>query len=193
MKKIITMAAFLAASFAYAQETTEVAPETTPQKGRHQFSLNAQYSDPSSIGIQYEYQKPLKEGKYASSHVVNLAVGLMNYEVGGFDTNGAGFVIELGGRNYFSNKHEGFYYSNFISYGNIKFSETISGVDFDGTYSYFSFFSPEIGYKIQLGDFSIDPFIGVMWKLEIKGKGDIDNKNVDEWAMRAGLKVGYRF
>lgn len=189
MKKIFTMAALLAATFAFAQETTETATE----KGRHQFAINAQYSEPGNIGVHYEYQKPLKDSKYASSHVVNLGVGFMNYEVGPIDTNGAGFVIELGSRTYFNSKHEGFYYSNYLSYGNIKFDENVSGVKVDGTYSYFSFFSPEIGYKIQLGDFSIDPFVGVMWKLEIKGKGDIDNKNVDEWAMRAGVKVGYRF
>lgn len=188
MKKIFTLATILAATFAFAQE------EATADKGRHQFSVNGQYSEPSSIGIQYEYQKPIKDSKWASSHVVNVGVGLMEYEAGGFSTNGAGFVIELGSRSYFGKQHAGLYYANYLSYGAVKFDENIApGIDFDGTYSYFSFFSPEIGYKIQLGDFSIDPFIGVMWKLEVKGKGDIDNKNVEEWAMRAGLKLGYRF
>lgn len=186
MKKIFTLAAVLAASFAFAQEG-ETAPVSADKK--HQFSANFQYSEPSQVGIQYEYKKPVKDGKHAQSHVVNIGYGMMDYEVGGASTEGQGFVIELGGKTYFNTVHNGFYYANYLSYGNIKFDEK----GMDGTYSYFSFFAPELGYKIQLGDFSIDPFIGTMWKLEIKGKGDIDNKNVEEWAFRAGVKVGYSF
>lgn len=189
MKKIITMAAILAATFAFGQEE----PAAKSNGGRHKLAVNAQYSEPGHIGLNYEYQKPLNDKKYATSHIANLGFGFMNYEAGGLDANGGGFVIELGTRTYFNDKHQGVYYANYLSYGNIKFDEKVSGFDFDGTYSYFSFFAPEIGYKIQLGNISIDPFIGVMWKLEIKGKGDIDNKNVEEWAMRAGLKVGYTF
>lgn len=188
MKKIFTLAAVLAASFAFAQEAEKTEEAATPTNKQHQFSANFQYSEPSQIGIQYEYKKDVK-GNFAGSHVVNVGYGMMNYEEPGLSTDGNGFVIELGSRTYFNNVHNGFYYSNFLSYGNIKFDEN----GFDGTYSYFSFFAPELGYKIQLGDFSIDPFIGTMWKLEIKGKGDIDNKNVEEWAFRAGLKVGYSF
>jgi hypothetical protein len=189
MKKIFTLAALVAASFAFAQENEKTETAVTPVDKRHQFSANFQYSEPSQIGIQYEYKKPVKDGKHAQSHVVNIGYGLMEYEVDGNTADGNGFVIELGGRTYFSPVHNGFYYANYLSYGNIKFEEQGE----DGTYSYFSFFAPELGYKIQLGGFSIDPFIGGMWKLEVKGKGFIDNKNVEEWAFRAGLKVGYSF
>ncbi|MGV3461207.1 MAG: hypothetical protein ACO1N9_12220 [Flavobacterium sp.] len=189
MKKIFTLAAILAVSFAFAQEGEKTETTATQVDNKHQISANFQYSDPSQIGLQYEYKKPLKDGKHATSHVVNLGYGLMDYEVGGNSTNGQGFVVELGGRTYFGPVHKGVYYANYLSYGNIKFDEQGE----DGTYSYFSFFAPELGYKIQMGGFSIDPFIGGMWKLEIKGKGGIDNKNVEEWAFRAGVKVGYSF
>ncbi|MXN90191.1 hypothetical protein GR160_03045 [Flavobacterium sp. Sd200] len=183
MRKIFTLAASLAATLTFAQETTK----------QHQVSINPMFSDPSQIGLQYEYKiKP--DGKHAKSHIVNVAAGLMNYSVAGYDIDGTGFAIELGSRNYWGPEHKGFYGANYLSYGNVKFDENlfIFGV-VDGTYSYFSFFAPEIGYKIQLGNFSIDPFIGAMWKIEIKGKGDIDNKNVDEWAVRTGVKFGYSF
>jgi hypothetical protein len=119
----------------------------------------------------------------------------MNYDADVVDVDGSGFVIEFGSRQYFNDKklREGFYYSNYLSYGSIKFDENTDLGKFDGTYSYFSFFAPEIGYKIVFGDFSIDPFLGANWKIEIKGKGDVDNNYTDEWAVRAGVKVGYSF
>jgi hypothetical protein len=189
MKKIFTLAAVFAATFAFAQEAEKTEKTFTPVDNKHQISANFQYSNPSQVGLQYEYKKPVKDGKHASSHVVNIGYGMMEYEAGGFSTDGQGFVVELGGRNYFKSVHNGFYTANYLSYGNIKFDENGG----DGTYSYFSFFAPELGYKIQMGGFSIDPFIGGMWKLEIKGKGGIDNKNVEEWAFRAGVKLGYSF
>ncbi|RZK08004.1 MAG: hypothetical protein EOO43_21500 [Flavobacterium sp.] len=191
MRKIFTLAALALTSMIFAQEEVT----KTETGGRHSFSVNGTFSDPSQAGISYEYSRKSDE-KYKTSNVVNLSYGIMNYEVdnSNFDIDGYGFVIELGSRTYFNKvKHAGVYYSNYLSYGNIKFDENIDGENFDGTYSYFSFFSPEVGYKIDLNGFTIDPFIGIMWKLEIKGKGDIDNKNVDEWAPRAGLKIGYRF
>lgn len=64
---------------------------------------------------------------------------------------------------------------------------------FEGTYSYFSFFTPELGYKFMLGNFAIDPFLGFMWKIEVKAKGDMENSIIDNWTPRLGLKVGYTF
>ena len=40
---------------------------------------------------------------------------------------------------------------------------------------------------------SIDPSVGVQWVIQMKGSGFVDNKNVDEWAGRFGIKVGYTF
>ncbi len=191
MKKIFTMAALALSAMAWAQDD---ASEPAKNDNPHTFSVNAMLNDPSQIGLSYEFSGLTLDPK-KSTNVVNMSYGLMNYEVGGLDVDGNGFAIEFGHKSYYSKStpFAGFYTANYLSYGNIKFDDNIGGFDFDGTYSYFSFFSPELGYKIKLGGFTIDPFIGVMWKIEIKGKGDIDNKHVDEWAPRAGVKVGYNF
>lgn len=191
MKKLFTIVALAATSIIFAQdnESSKDSYKTTT------ISARGMYSDPSQFGLSFEFAG-LKWGSANSTQLVNLSYGTMNYEVGDFDVDGQGFAIELGGRHYYSkgDRLEGLYTGNYLSYGNIKFEEDLEfGAKFDGTYSYFSFFNPEIGYKMVFGNFSVDPFIGAMWKIEIKGKGDIDNKNVDEWAPRAGLKIGYTF
>ena len=187
MKRILTIAALIATTFAFAQEGN--APKNdSPKKAT--IIVRGMYSDPSQFGLSYEMQS-LFSKKASNVNVVNLSYGTMNYEVGSFDIDGQGFAIEFGSKSYFNKEknQEGFYTANYLSYGAIKFDKD----GFDGTYSYFSFFSPEVGYKIPIGNFSIDPFIGITWKIEVKGKGDIDNKNVDEWTPRAGIKIGYSF
>lgn len=190
MKKFFTIAAVIATTFAFAQDNTSTQADSS-KKGT--LSVRGMYSDPSQFGLSYEMPSFFsKEG--STVNVVNVSYGTMNYEIDGtdFDVDGQGFAIELGSKSFYNKekKYQGFYTANYLSYEAIKFDE---GDVFDGTYSYFSFFSPEVGYKIQMGDFSIDPFIGITWKIEVKGKGDIDNKNVEEWAPRAGIKIGYSF
>lgn len=180
MKKIFTLIAVTASGFLFAQTNDSIHKNT--------ISVNGMYSEPGQIGLSYERHASSKK-----SHMVNLSYGVMNYDADIVDVDGTGFVIELGSRNYFNKSNEGFYGDNYLSYGSIKFDEETPFGKFEGTYSYFSFFAPEIGYKIKFGNVSIDPYIGGMWKIEIKGKGDIDNNNTDEWVMRGGIKVGYSF
>ncbi|WP_147278127.1 autotransporter outer membrane beta-barrel domain-containing protein [Flavobacterium sp. AG291] len=150
------------------------------------------YSEPGQIGLSYEYYK-YNSRSTNKAFIANLSYGVMNYDADIVDVDGTGFVIELGGRKYFNTSQKGLYSANYLSYGNIKFDKDTPFGNFDGTYSYFSFFAPEIGYKIKLGGISIDPYIGGMWKIEVKGKGDVDNNNTDEWVLRGGLRVGYSF
>lgn len=195
MRKLFTLAALSFSLLALAQETAPQA-EGQAKATAHTLYGSAMLSEPSQFGLYYEYAGK-GENADRSSTIVNLSYGTMNYEVEGtdLDVDGSGFVIEFGGRNYFSKLQplQGFYTANYLSYGNIKFDKTISGMKFDGTYSYFSFFTPEVGYKIKAGNLCIDPFIGIMWKIEVKGKGDIDNRTTDEWVPRAGLRIGYSF
>ena len=193
MKKFLTLVALAATTLVSAQETA-VETEATKNANPHTFSVNYLSSDPSQVGLSYEFSG-LTLDKKKSTNVVNLSYGMMNYEVEGFDFDGAGFVIELGHKNYFEKDgtFTGFYTANYLSYGHIQFDEETIFGKFDGTYSYFSFFSPDLGYKMQWGNFVLDPSIGGIWKIEIKGKGDIDNRYVDEWAFRAALKIGYNF
>lgn len=189
MKKTITLIALMASSLIFAQTDTaeKKEPETKPAKVSTLY-LNGNYSEPGQIGLSYE------RGKEGQSTIINLSYGYMNYEVGPVDVDGSGFVIEIGAKHYFNQKtSEGLYSSNCLSYGNINFDKQTAFGKFDGTYSYFSFFVPQVGYKINFGKFSVDPYIGAMWKIEVKGKGDIDNNNTDEWVLRGGVRVGYNF
>jgi hypothetical protein len=190
MRKIFTLAAVMASTFIFAQTDSNRQPDAPIQK--HTISLHGMYSEPGQIGLSYEYYK-YNQSSHNKAFIANLSYGVMTYDAGPLDIDGNGFVIELGGRNYVDNDMRGLYLDNYLSYGSIKFDETTPLGKFDGTYSYFSFFSPQLGYKIKLGDVSIDPFIGVMWKIEVKGKGDVDNRNTDEWVLRGGLRIGYIF
>lgn len=191
MKKIFTLAAVMATSLIFAQNESTDAQEKKSTK--HTVSLNGMYSEPGQMGLSYEYYDTAKNKSYGKSFVANVSIGVMNYDSDIVDVDGTGFVIELGGRTYYGKERGGLYTSNYLSYGSIEFDESTLFGKFKGTYSYFSFFSPEIGYKIKFGNVSIDPYIGGMWKIEVKGKGDIDNNNTDEWVLRGGLRVGYSF
>jgi hypothetical protein len=189
MKKIITLAALAVTTFMFSQEDSKPLNTQT-------ISLNAMAGDPGQFGLTYEAPSLFKNKGSEYSTIINLSYGVMNYQIDDvLDIDGSGFVIEFGSRRYFNDAkiRKGFYSGNYFSYGSIKFDENTAFGKFDGTYSYFSFFSPEVGYKIVLGNISIDPYIGAMWKIEIKGKGDIDNNYTDEWAVRAGVKIGYSF
>ncbi|WP_417350296.1 hypothetical protein [Flavobacterium alkalisoli] len=190
MKKIFTLAAIVATAFTFAQDNDA--------SGKYNnLSLNFMASEPHQGGLSYETNfLTSKHGSEGRTNVLNISVGTMSYDVEFLSIDGTGFVAELGGRQYYGkNKAEfkGLYSSNYLSYGNISFDEDTMFGKFDGTYSYFSFFSPEIGYKFAFGNFTLDPFVGAIWKIEIKGQGDVDNVNVDEWAFRGGLKLGYKF
>jgi len=116
------------------------------------------------------------------------------------DIDGFGWSIQYGSKSYFSKEeYKGFYYANYLGYGRIEFDETIyligGTANFKGTYSYFSLFSPEIGWKFLLLDdrFTFDLHVGTAWMIEIKGKGDLDNRSFDNWVFKVGIALGYRF
>ncbi|NMH27357.1 hypothetical protein [Flavobacterium silvaticum] len=216
MKKLLSLAAFGCFLATSAQTTTTTSTTTTSDGKTTTSTTTSQYDknvtvsaygsfiELNQVGLSVEFlgnkeTKSMndKSFSYYSSKIVNVAYGMMKYDfnaLGIDDIDGNGFVIEIGQRTYFSSKNSGVYMANYLSYGNIKYDEDFGLFpNFKGTYSYFSFFSPEVGFKIKAGPIAIDPFAGVMWKLEVKGKGDVDNKNVDEWTPRVGLKIGYQF
>jgi len=150
-------------------------------------------SEPGQYGVSIEDER---EGGMRSG-LFNLAYGTMTYKntVLG-DISGNGLVIELGARTYHRKrgKKTGLYAENFISYGQIKFDKSTPTEEFDGTYSYWSFINPNVGFKILVTDhFVIEPSVGANWKIEVKGKGDVDNKDFFNIILRAGVKFGYRF
>lgn len=148
------------------------------------------FSSPTHYGLSFELNKGTLFGSGGNSSILQVAYGTMTYEVGNQQSDGTGYVIEVGSRGYFKEKDFGVYSQNTLAYGNIQFEES----GFKGTYSYFSFLNPTVGYKFKFGDnLSIDPSVGVQWVIQMKGSGFVDNKNVDEWAGRFGIKVGYTF
>lgn len=192
MKKILLLAALTITSFTFAQEKEE--EETT---GDWSLGLHTSFGDHNSIGFIYESDGlVIKEKVYT----VLMRGSYSSYEYDGSLEAGSGEVYELGARTYYSKKKNmrGFYTSNYLSYGSYKFDEQITSpivsYKFEGKYSFISFLSPEVGYKIGIGkSFSIDPFVGITWKIEIKGKGDVDNKNTNEWSPKAGINLAWEF
>jgi hypothetical protein len=192
MKRILFMAIFLP-MVTFAQEETSKKVEAKKEVTVSLF-LNA--SEPAQFGVSVEREWERSEKGFHVSSIYQISFGTM--EVEAFrNFTGIGFVIDLGTRRYWKKESlNGFYYENFLSYGNIKFDEPmVTGVadQFIGTYSYLSLINPNLGYKINLGKFSLDPFVGFNWKWEFKGKGDFDNNITDNFVPRVGAKLGYRF
>lgn len=100
---------------------------------------------------------------------------------------GEGFVIELGGRDYF---YKNAYYYNPITYGEIRFDEK----DYNGKYRFWTLINPSFGYKFDLyKGITVDPSFGFTWRWEPRAKGTVDNKDFDNFILKAGIKVGYSF
>lgn len=159
------------------------------------FSAFGNYSEPLMAGVSMEFVYAEYKKKRFTALMTNVSAGMMTLEsdvVG--DIEGTGIVVELGTRTYYQKgKAEGIYTESFLTYGNINFEEDTPLGTFDGRYAYWSLVNGNVGYKITLGDFCIDPSIGFAWKWEVKGRGDIDNKEFNNLVWRAGLKLGYRF
>lgn len=198
MKKLLLTAVALCAIFtSNAQEENDKFEEK--EVGEYTYSIHTSFADHMSFGVEAESQGYiLKEDGYV--HTVDVRISYSTFDYAEQLDRGSGIQVEVGSKTFYTKKQvkAGFYSANFLSYGRYDFEETLyaAGEDyeFDGRYSYFSFLAPEIGYKLMLGDkFSIDPFAGVMWKIEIKGKGDIDNNITDEWVPKFGVKLGYTF
>jgi hypothetical protein len=162
---------------------------------KYTLSANLNVSEPVTFGLSFErYDKP--EKGFNSSWILNVSFGAMTVDPFQ-EITGTGFVIDSGRRNYLQKgKTFGFYTENFLTYGRIKFDQKMLPLiqdQFIGTYSYWSLINPNIGYKLNVGKFSIDGFAGFNWKWEVKGKGDFDNNLTENFVTRVGLKAGYRF
>lgn len=193
MRKLLLTAVALCAIFtANAQEENET--YTTKSAG-----VYAEFGSSHTVyGLYLESEAKEVLGLFGST-VLRGGYGTKTYDAVYTPTNeeaddGFGWNIELGSLYYFNETQKGFYWGNFLSYGSFKFDQDLSdGANFEGKYRYFSFFSPEIGFKFDVGNFVINPNLGAMWKIELKGKGDVDNNFTDVWSGKAGLSVRYIF
>ena len=125
------------------------------------------------------------------SEVYVFALGKVSVTNGFQTVTGNGFVFEWAEKSFFNKESwKGFYTQSGIEGGTINFSAS----NYSGSYKYFSFFNPDLGFKWQVSKgFSIDPSIGCMWKIEFKGTGDVDNKIFTNFVPKIGLKIGYSF
>jgi len=158
-------------------------------------SVNANASEPAMFGVSMEWERSKMKYGRNSSFLLNISATGLQYDNGVVDVTGNGFAFEIGSRNYFKKgSYAGFYTQSFLTYSSTSFNERTSTGDFNGKYSYWSLINGDLGYKINIGKhFSIDPSVGFNWKWEVKGKGDVDNKQFDNFVFRAGVKAGYRF
>ena len=156
---------------------------------KHTLSFTANFSEPDTYGIMYERNRSSKENK--SSTLLFLAAGKLSLDSKTINATGTGFVFGSGNRQYFKeNDRKGFYVDNYFTYGNINFNENF----YSGTYQYISIVDIDLGYKIKLAKyFSLEPQLGYVWKIEIKGKGDVDNKSFNNSVAKFGVKIGYNF
>ncbi|WKW46917.1 hypothetical protein P3875_02355 [Myroides sp. JBRI-B21084] len=185
MKNLVYLLTLLSIG-AFAQEK---------QKDVVTVSANYNFSEPTQYGVSLEFTKDTDPDNRLTSRMFNVSYGQLEYNNENLKSTGQGFVIELGSRTYFKKSlREGFYGENFITHGQIKFNEQINGENFEGKYTFWSIFNPNIGYKIQLSkNLSLDPSVGFNWKWEVKGKGGIDNRNFDNFVFKYGVKLGYSF
>ena len=189
MKKLSIITALLFSTFFYGQEGEKPRTKT--------LSVELAASLGGNIGLSYEdspkqnkYFKGLTTTKVARIYYIGDNLESDSAFIDDIPGNGIG--ISLGQRNYFNETAKGFYFGGNFGTESIKYKE--SKYNFEGTYTYITLFSPEIGYKFLIAKkIAVNFHAGTSWLIEYKGKGDIDNKDFDNWIFRAGLSVGYAF
>jgi hypothetical protein len=161
-------------------------------------NLSGSISEQSLAGFSLEHA--VENSKKDSLGFKQSKIAQFSYAMGSLDLpftpsiDGQGAQIDLGNRTYFNKKAwNGLYLQNTGTIGAVWFKENILGTSVGGRYAYWSLFNPDLGYKLQLGHFLIDPSVGFIWKWEIKGSAlhGVDNKNFDNFNPRVGLKIGY--
>ena len=185
MKKILFISAFLLSLVSFSQNKI------------NSIGIKFNSGTISTLGIEYEHNFETNKDSIGTTSLIYISTNYVDYPN---SVDNSGFEMGLGTRKYFSKKKNGtgLYSDHYLIYGNSKFDDTFStplgtSYKFSGRFSYFSLFNLNIGYKFKFSNFVIEPNIAGLWNWEIKGKGDVDNKNVDNLNFRGGLKLAYQF
>lgn len=190
MKKLLVLALLLTAGASFGQETETTENKQTTTK-KTTFGIKGFVGNTVGGGIEMETSYTKEKDTYAKTFIITG--GYEKLEITRFGVTADATVNEasIGARTYVNkNKEEkGFFYTNYMSYGTAKFKESF----YSGKYRYFSFFKPELGYRFQFGKVNLNLFVNTMWKIELKGKGQIENRYHDNWKTKAGLTVSYSF
>jgi len=75
---------------------TAVAQENENKQSNITVSSYYLFSEPSHYGLSFELNYGSMYGMGGASSILQVAYGTMTYEVGGIESNGDGYVIELG-------------------------------------------------------------------------------------------------
>lgn len=206
MKKVFYICTLLATGIAFAQETTDEAPNTTTEPIKEAPVKAVPQPEPRKkqtlLGFNYNYTEPLHYGFSVEASTnsnyknffVNINYADLDYDALVEGLTAEGFAVEVGNRIFKDKSLEGFYTENAITYGKVKFDETYYRMPrLKGEYSYWSIINPSIGYRFRALDLAFDAFAGFMWKWEVKGKGDVDNKDFDNFVFKAGFRVSFVF
>ena len=192
MKKGIVIFVLFCFSFVFGQEKEA---ENSIQIGSLGSSLYV--GKIGSVGVFYEhywescsnYVKAL--GLEVNSLVAEVPQNGLSY--------GNGLEARIGYKMYLvKQRFTGFYLKSSLVYGTINFDENNNSIlvnsNYNGKYSYFSVFSPELGYDfLMVKKLRVGFNLGTQWQLETKGTRDVDNQDFDNWIFRAGLRLSYDF
>ncbi|MDO4727696.1 MAG: hypothetical protein Q4B43_01695 [Bacteroidota bacterium] len=170
-----------------------------PKVKKHSFSAELGANVGGNLGITYERRGENidSEGFFLPDRTQSLIVKLyFMSDSRTFSTthaieNGKGYGFEYGTKIFFNKTDtKGFYFTSSYTVGSIEYEKNNQY----GRYTYFSFFTPDVGYKLVIAKtVSVDLHVGTSWLIEVRGRGIVDNKDFDNWVPRLGLSVGYRF
>lgn len=156
------------------------------------------FSQPETYGISLEESFrdfPIE------SFIVNIGKSHMYYDIGNQSIKGKGYGFEVGYRTYRCRSRGG-YFENLFSFARVNFDGNyfekndipkIHPQVFKGSYIYWTLINPSFGYRFKAKPIFVDVFGGFTWKWELKGRGDVDNKQFDNFVFKAGVKIGFIF
>lgn len=197
MKKILLAVLVFTGVSVFSQE--EIDPkkqeETKTNKKEVFIGVKLQVGQIATFGLDAEFNGKFNKKQYYESKVAFISSSAVSYDFENYSTIGTGFELGYGNRSYLQKGKEskGFYFENFLTYGKIDFDGNYITNQISGTYSYWSLFNSNIGYKARAGNFVFEPAIGGQWNWEVKGKGQVDNKNIDNLFFRGSFKIAYTF
>ncbi len=203
MKKVLLFATLLATATLFAQE------KTTDEKTT--IALTGSVGNGANLGLVWEthnvkslsqliFNKDIDPDDFSRSSIMKLSfIYTYPQNVAG-EPWSWGSEVKIGQRSYIHKKRlaKGFFIANYWAFGNNEFNEKQNAIgggttEYYGKYRYFSFVAPEMGWRFQMGNVNLNFFLNTMWKIELKGKGHVDNKDFSNWDTRLGLSIGYKF